>query len=99
MSAKKSLRESILASKVPGLKSLHVPEWEQTVYLKQYTFGDAWDYERYVGEGKSGRLVMLILALCDEAGKPIFGIADYDAMLSLDKDVVMRVSDAIHEYN
>jgi hypothetical protein len=96
--------EQILSADDMGLKSVPVPEWGGTVYLRVMTVGERDEYERmWIGQKEKGienfRTQYLARVLCDDKGELLFG-RDKTAALAKKSGAVMgRLFDEAMRHN
>lgn len=89
-------------SQVGGeLMSIEVPEWETTVYFKQYSnFMTEQKIIEYHNDGKLAEALVetLIQKALDEDGKKLFRQADRATLLrEVDPNIIIRVCTAINQ--
>jgi len=86
------------------LKPYFVEDWEQTIYIKKINGRDMELIEQLAKEGETsnidGYIVHIILAVCDERGKPIFNVEeDFDLLKDETIDVLNKIVRQIQEHN
>jgi len=90
----------ILAANDIKTRSVEVPEWGGTVYVRTITGVERDRFEEMLNKGREQfRVKFVVTACCDEAGKPLF-TADQVAALGEKSGVALnRVFDAAWEVN
>lgn len=100
-----TLRERILAADDRPVEPVPVPEWDCTVYLRTLSAGERERWEEQAREGGGARTrheiraSLVVLAACDEDGKPIFTPADVPALCGKSARAVMRLFDRALKLN
>ena len=100
-----TLRERILAADDRPIEGVFVPEWGETVFVRTLTAGERerWEEEaRPDGSARSRHQVrasLVVLAACDEDGRPIFTPADLPALCGKSARAMMRVFDRALKLN
>jgi hypothetical protein len=89
-------RKSILAADDVRKEKVAVPEWGGDVFLRVLTGTDRDRFEDSYAEQKmkSFRIRFLILTLCDEAGKRLFGDDEGDILGKKSSVVINRLFEA-----
>lgn len=83
-----------LGSALP-LKSLHVPEWDTTVFLKSLTLGERLILKQLAKDERAVICRAIRLGVVDADGVPIFGAEDEAALLSGDGVVLEKLARAV----
>lgn len=104
-----SLRDSILAAGDIAREPVDVPEWGVTVYVRamdgvQRDELDEWFRSRPRDESGASdqrgfRAMVVALCACDDAGVPLFTLADLDAIAAKSATAIERVFDAAARLN
>jgi hypothetical protein len=71
-----NLKEQILKAVDSPVEALEIPEWGVTVYLKSMSVGERLKFRELLKADESDEAELLVLALSDEQGKPLFTKAD-----------------------
>jgi hypothetical protein len=73
-------RDAILASDDFGaLQAVDMPEWGGAVYLRPISGKEWLDVMQHIGQPEFAPQ-LLVRCVCDEAGKPLFTVADVEAL-------------------
>lgn len=94
-------RESIFANRPAALEPLEVPEWNGTVYIRAMTAAEfkVWQDAAKDLSGEAVAVSLIIAAVADESGKPLFTAADVPALLEMPNAVIQRIYFAVEERN
>ena len=98
-----SLRETILALKLPGPTLVPTPEWEGTdgkIFVRTLTARERLTtIENFSDESTllDNSIEWVILTACDETGAAIFTTADTAVIGELSSDVIERIMKAIQD--
>lgn len=96
-------RDQILSANDLPRVEVDVPEWGGSVCVRMLTAGekDAFDDENYKLEGKSVKVNrkdftarLLVRAICDESGNPLFKLSDVAALGKKSEAAMARVEAA-----
>jgi len=89
-------RKSILAADDVRKEKIAVPEWGGDVFLRVLTGTDRDRFEETYSEQKmkAFRIRFLLLALCDEAGKRLFGDDESEILGDKSSVVINRLFEA-----
>lgn len=82
-----------------GLVSVEVPEWNATLYVKSFSVGDVFNFEKNQKDGKNAAVSLIILAVCDEDGSLVFDDTDYDALMKKSKTPIEKLMTEILKIN
>jgi hypothetical protein len=100
-----TLRERILAADDRPIEPVPVPEWDCIVYLRTLSAGERERWEEQAREGGGARTrheiraSLVVLAACDEDGRPVFTTADVPALCNKSARAVMRLFDRALKLN
>lgn len=88
-----NLKDQIARADDRKVTPVPVPEWDCTVYLRQLSVEERNALVAQIDTAEAGRLTVYILlhALCDEAGNPVFGPDDYAILAGKNARVVDRL--------
>ena len=100
-------REQVLAAEDVKCRDVEVPEWGGTVRVRVMSGAQRDRYEQMVEDQRSGKKVdvrgltvaLVILTLVDEEGKPLFTLADLDAVNAKNAAVINRLFRVAQELN
>lgn len=96
-----SIRSHVLErlGSVLPITSLHVPEWDATVFVKSLTLGERLILKQLAKDEKAVIIKALRLGIVDEDGAPIFSAEDESALLAGDGPILERLACAVLGHN
>lgn len=95
------LKQKILSFTDTKPIQVEVPEWNCTVYLRQWSGVDRDSFTSWFGNNKdkNGSLKILVLTLCDENGELLFTDEDMEALNQKSFKVLERLTLAALQLN
>lgn len=97
-------RAAVLAAADLVLEPVDVPEWGGRIYVRVMSARERDRYEMAMAAQRTAnawniRALMVACAACDEAGRPLFTLADVDALGAKSVAAVERVAEVVDRLN
>lgn len=91
-----NLRDRILAARDLGEREVNVPEWGCKLRVRGLTVAESERFEALQGESWAQQMAFVAIAgTVDEAGAPVFGPDDVEALTGKSIAALRRVSEAV----